>query len=402
MQATPNANRLHIAIFGRRNAGKSSLINAITGQSIALVSEFPGTTADPVYKAMELLPIGPVVIIDTAGIDDTGSLGELRVNKTREVIAKTDLALLVFPADDPMPMDSSLEQAWYAMLSKAGIPVIGVLNKCDIAGEENIAQGTDDLKKVFPIPFVQTSIHDPASIGELKKILIDQVPFYEKDTLVSDLFAPGDIVLLVAPQDIQAPKGRLILPQVQVMRDVLDHKGLLITVTTDRLADLLSKLNTPPSLVITDSQVFSQVSAILPPDMPLTSFSILMARYKGDLPTFATGAAAISTLKDGDRVLIAEACTHHALQGDIGREKLPNWLREFTGKSLDITTKAGIDFAGDLSDYSLVIHCGACMFNRKQMMSRILLAKDQQVPITNYGTAIAYMQGILGKVTAYL
>jgi len=402
MQHTPNANRLHIAIFGRRNAGKSSLINAITGQSIALVSEFPGTTADPVYKAMELLPIGPVVIIDTAGIDDTGSLGALRVTKTREVIAKTDLALLVFPADDPASMDFTIEKAWYTMLSKADIPVIGVLNKCDIAAEDNVAQGIDELKKLFPIPFVKTSIHDPASIAELKKVLVDQVPFFEKDTLVSDLFAPGDIVLLVAPQDIQAPKGRLILPQVQIMRDVLDHKGLLITVTTDRLADLLSKLNTPPALVITDSQVFAQVSAILPPDMPLTSFSILMARYKGDLAIFSEGAAAISTLKDGDQVLIAEACTHHALQGDIGREKLPNWLREFTGKNLAITTKAGIDFAGDLSAYSLIIHCGACMFNRKQMMSRVLLSRDQQVPMTNYGTAIAYMQGILPRVTEEL
>jgi [FeFe] hydrogenase H-cluster maturation GTPase HydF len=255
------------------------------------------------------------------------------------------------------------------------------------------------LKQIFPIPFVKTSIHDASSIAELKKVLVDHVPFFEKDTLVSDLFVPGDIVLLVAPQDIQAPKGRLILPQVQIMRDVLDHKGLLITVTTDRLADLLSKLNTPPALVITDSQVFAQVSAILPPDMPLTSFSILMARYKGDLAIFTEGAAAISTLKDGDQVLIAEACTHHALQGDIGREKLPNWLREFTGKNLAITTKAGIDFAGDLSAYSLIIHCGACMFNRKQMMSRVLLSRDQQVPMTNYGTAIAYMQGILPRVT---
>ena len=428
MQGTPNANRLHIAIFGRRNAGKSSLINAITGQEIALVSEFAGTTADPVYKAMELLPIGPVVIIDTAGIDDTGNLDELRVAKTREVIGKADMALLVFSADDlappvfsadgEVPSDFSSELEWYTLLAKAHIPVIGVLNKCDLgiqdakAEFDNISEGVaynggskaladklDDLEKAFPIPFVKTSIHDPASIAELKNALVKQVPFYEKDTIVSDLFSPGDIVLLVAPQDIQAPKGRLILPQVQIMRDVLDHKGLLMTVTTDCLEALLSKLNTPPALVITDSQVFDQVNAMLPADIPLTSFSILMARYKGDLGIFTDGAAVIGSLKDGDKVLIAEACTHHALQGDIGREKLPSWLRDFTGKNLSITIKTGIDFAEDLTPYSLIIHCGACMFNRKQMMSRILLSKNQKVPMTNYGTAIAYMKGILPKVT---
>ncbi len=421
MQGTPNANRLHIAIFGRRNAGKSSLINAITGQEIALVSEFAGTTADPVYKAMELLPIGPVVIIDTAGIDDIGNLGELRVAKTKEVIGKADMALLVFPADGPEPSDFSSELEWYSLLAKANIPVIGVLNKCDLeiqdekVKSDSINEGSrgkdetktpagklDELKNAFPVPFVKTSIYDLASITELKNALVNQVPFYEKDTIVSDLFSPGDIVLLVAPQDIQAPKGRLILPQVQIMRDVLDHKGLLMTVTTDCLEALLSKLNTPPALVITDSQVFDQVNAILPEDIPLTSFSILMARCKGDLGVFTDGAAVIGALKDGDKVLIAEACTHHALQGDIGREKLPSWLRDFTGKNLEVTVKTGIDFAEDLTPYSLIIHCGACMFNRKQMMSRILLSKNQKVPMTNYGTAIAYMKGILPKVTDLL
>ncbi len=401
MQNTPNANRLHIAIFGRRNAGKSSLINSITGQSIALVSEIAGTTADPVYKAMELLPIGPVVIIDTAGIDDVGELGYLRVAKTKEVIAKTDIAFLVFPADAAWPLDLSFETDWYEDLKKAGIPVIGVLNKSDLAMDEIVS--LDEKLKVlsseFPIPFVQTSINDSKSIEDLKKLLIENVPFYEKDVIVSDLFSPGDIVLLVAPQDIQAPKGRLILPQVQVMRDVLDHKGLLITVTTDMLEDLLSKLKIAPALVITDSQVFEKVNGILPPEIPLTSFSIVMARYKGDLSAFVDGASAISQLQDGDKVLIAEACTHHALQGDIGREKLPRWLAEFTGKKLVVEKKTGIDFSNDLSEYKLVIHCGACMFNRKQMMSRIILSRNQHVPITNYGTAIAYMNGILPKVT---
>ncbi len=408
MQQTPNANRLHIALFGRRNAGKSSLINAITGQQIAIVSEFAGTTADPVYKAMELLPIGPVVIIDTAGIDDTGDLGSLRVAKTREVIAKTDLALLIFSSDGLWPPDLSSELEWYDLLKTGKIPVIGVLNKCDdhfkMAGSDFFSSLGDDsrladLKEIFPIPFVKTSIHEAATIDELKKMIFTHIPFYEKETIVSDLFSPGDIVLLVAPQDIQAPKGRLILPQVQIMRDVLDHKGLLMTVTTDLLEALLSKLNCKPDLVITDSQVFEQVSALLPADIPLTSFSILMARYKGDLSVLTEGAFAISTLKDGDKVLIAEACTHHALQGDIGREKLPKWLREFTGKDLEIVVKTGIDFGEDLRSYSLIVHCGACMFNRKQMMSRILLSKNQEVPITNYGTAIAYMKGILPRVT---
>jgi [FeFe] hydrogenase H-cluster maturation GTPase HydF len=413
MQTTPNANRLHIGIFGRRNAGKSSLINSITGQNIALVSDIAGTTADPVYKAMELLPIGPVVIIDTAGIDDVGELGYLRVSKTKEVISKTDIAFLVFPADSPWPLDLTLENQWYEDLKKAGIPIVGILNKCDLSPKSGHA--IDDeilecseidveskfafLKETFPIPFVMTSINDLKTIEELKKVLIENVPFYEKDVLVSDLFNPGEIVLLVAPQDIQAPKGRLILPQVQVMRDVLDHKGLLITVTTDKLADLLGKLKEMPALVVTDSQVFEIVNKILPEDIPLTSFSIVMARYKGDLSAFIEGAKAIGELQDGDRVLIAEACTHHALQGDIGREKLPRWLGEFTGKSLIVEKKTGIDFSKDLSEYKLVIHCGACMFNRKQMMSRVILSKNQNVPITNYGTAIAYMNGILPKVT---
>jgi [FeFe] hydrogenase H-cluster maturation GTPase HydF len=401
MQTTPNANRLHIGIFGRRNAGKSSLINSITGQNIALVSDIAGTTADPVYKAMELLPIGPVVIIDTAGIDDIGELGYLRVSKTKEVISKTDIAFLVFPADATWPLDLTLENQWYEDLKSAGIPIIGVLNKCDLSPISELV--VDDklalLAEKFPIPFVMTSINDLKTIEELKKVLIENVPFYEKDVLVSDLFNPGEIVLLVAPQDIQAPKGRLILPQVQVMRDVLDHKGLLITVTTDKLEDLLGKLKEMPALVVTDSQVFEIVNKILPEDIPLTSFSIVMARYKGDLSAFVDGANAIGELKDGDKVLIAEACTHHALQGDIGREKLPRWLGEFTGKDLIVEKKTGIDFSKDLSEYKLVIHCGACMFNRKQMMSRVILSKNQNVPITNYGTAIAYMNGILPKVT---
>ncbi len=390
MQHTPNANRLHIAIFGRRNVGKSSLINAITGQDIALVSNISGTTTDPVYKAMELLPIGPVVIIDTAGIDDEGDIGTLRVNKTREVISKTDIALVIFSSENPI---SPIEHEWLSMLKEANIPVIGVINKIDILNPDMA------MYQEFDMPFVKTCTNDPASIQRLKTELFHHVPFYEKDTILGDLIKPGDTIVLVAPQDIQAPKGRLILPQVQTLRDILDHKGLAITVTDDNLEVMLTKIKHQPDLVVTDSQVFEKVNEILPKDVPLTSFSILMSRYKGDLDSFIAGAVAISELQDYDKVLIAEACTHHPLQGDIGREKLPKWLKEYTGKKIETVTKAGIDFGDDLSEYKLIIHCGGCMFNRKQMMSRIIQAQKNNIPITNYGTAIAYMNGILDKVT---
>lgn len=391
MHHTPNANRLHIAIFGRRNVGKSSLINAMTDQSIALVSNIAGTTTDPVYKAMELLPIGPVVIIDTAGIDDEGEIGELRMQKTKEVIAKTDIALLVFSSENEI---DAIEHEWFNMLKESDVPILGVINKTDIQ-DVNI----DAYKAVFPIPFVKTNTKNKDSIDELKSLLFKNVPFYERETILGDIIKAGDVVLLVAPQDIQAPKGRLILPQVQTLRDILDHKGLALTVTDDQLEKMLGKLKAAPDLVVTDSQVFEKVNKILPKDVPLTSFSILMSRYKGDLNTFIEGADAIGHLEDGDKVLIAEACTHHPLEGDIGREKLPRWLKAFTGKEIHTITKAGIDFADDLSEYKLIIHCGACMFNRKQMMSRLIKANNQNIPITNYGTAIAYMQGILDKVT---
>ncbi len=391
MQHTPNANRLHIAIFGRRNVGKSSLINALTGQNIALVSNVAGTTTDPVYKAMELLPIGPVVIIDTAGIDDKGSIGELRVKKTKEVISKTDVAIIVFSSEESF---DPIEKEWFTRLKEAEIPVIGVVNKIDLKNPE-----IDTYKSKFDIPFVKTCTNDPSSLENLKKLLFKSIPFYEKETILGDLIQSGDVVVLVAPQNIQAPKGRLILPQVQTIRDILDHKGLALTVTDDKLEETLSKIKNPPDLVVTDSQVFEKVNQILPDDVSLTSFSILMSRYKGELDIFIAGAYAIDGLKDNDKVLIAEACTHHPLQGDIGREKLPNWLKTYTGKRIKTVTKAGVDFDDDLSQYKLIIHCGACMFNRKQMMSRILQAKNQNTPITNYGIAIAHMNGILPKVT---
>lgn len=391
MQHTPNANRLHIAIFGRRNVGKSSLINAITGQDIALVSNISGTTTDPVYKAMELLPLGPVVIIDTAGIDDQGEIGTLRVKKTKEVISKTDIALVVFSSENTI---SPMEHEWVHMLKDANIPVLGVINKIDIHDPS-----LEPYQSEFDMSFVKTCTSDPSSIERLKTELFNHVPFYEKDTILGDLIEPGDLVLLVAPQDIQAPKGRLILPQVQTLRDILDHKGLALTVTDDNLEEILSKMKHQPDLVVTDSQVFEKVNKVLPKSVPLTSFSILMSRYKGDLETFIAGAHAISNLQNHDKVLIAEACTHHPLQGDIAREKLPKWLKEYTGKEIETVVKAGIDFGDDLSEYQLIIHCGGCMFNRKHMMSRIIKAKNYKIPITNYGTAIAYMNGILDKVT---
>ncbi|EOD00547.1 [FeFe] hydrogenase H-cluster maturation GTPase HydF [Caldisalinibacter kiritimatiensis] len=389
---TPRANRMHIAIFGKRNSGKSSLINALTGQDIALVSDVAGTTTDPVYKAMELLPIGPVVIIDTAGLDDEGSIGQLRIQKTKEVMDKTDLALLVFSSENE---DISLEKEWYQELKERKIPIIGIINKIDITEPNTIK-----IKEEFDIPLIMLSAKNKTNIGKLKEAIQIYAPKdFERKILVGDIVKPKDTVILVAPQDIQAPKGRLILPQVQTIRDVLDHDAMALTVKDSELEDILKVLNKKPDLVITDSQVFAKVNSIIPEDVPLTSFSILMARYKGDLETLIKGAKAIDELKSGDKVLIGEACTHHPLEGDIGREKLPNWLRERTKANLDITVNAGADFPEDLSKYNLIIHCGACMFNRKQMMTRIIRAQSYNVPITNYGVAIAYMNGILDRVT---
>lgn len=391
MQDTPKANRLHIAIFGKRNAGKSSLINAITGQQIALVSDFAGTTTDPVYKAMELLPIGPVVIIDTAGLDDEGELGELRIKKTKEVMDKTDLAILVFTAESK---DFSLEKEWFNDLKERNIPVIGVINKVDLDDID-----VEKLQKEFDIPFVKVSAKNKQNIGKLKELIQINAPKdYERETIVGDIINPKDLILLVAPQDIQAPKGRLILPQVQVLRDILDHDAMPIIVKDSELEDSLKVLNKKPDLVITDSQVFAKVNSIIPKDVPLTSFSILFARYKGELEYFVQGAKKINELKPGDNVLIAEACTHHPLEGDIGRQKLPKWLEEKAGGKLNITVNAGVDFPEDLTKYKLVIHCGSCMFNRKQLMTRIIRCSEQNVPITNYGVAIAEINRILDRV----
>ena len=392
MNDTPRANRLHIAMFGRRNAGKSSLINAITGQEVALVSEHPGTTTDPVYKAMELLPLGPVVFIDTAGLDDVGDLGKLRVKKTLGVMDKTDLALMVF---SPENSDFALEKEWSKELQALKIPIIGVVNKIDIKDID-----IKEIAKDFDFPFIKVSAKEGTNIGKLKEMISQNAPTnFELTALIGDILKPKSLVVLVAPQDIQAPKNRLILPQVQTIRDLLDHNCMALVAKDTELEDLLNSLNKQPDLVITDSQIFNRVSQMIPEEVPLTSFSIIMSRYKGELSTFIKGANAIDKLKPGDRVLIAEACTHHPLENDIGRQKLPALLEAKAGGKLEIDIKAGADFPEDLTPYKLILHCGACMLNRKQMLSRIIRAEQQNVPITNYGMAFAHAAGILKRAT---
>ena len=395
MYDTPKANRLHITILGKRNVGKSSLINSITNQPLSVVSETPGTTTDPVSKAMELLPIGPVVFVDTAGIDDTGDLGELRIEKTKLALEKTDLAILAFNATD---VDISYEKELYNTLKQRKIPTIGVINKIDL-GKENI----DVFKNEFSIPFVEVSAKDNLNIIKFKQSIIDNAPIdFEMPTIVGDIVKPQDKVILVAPQDIQAPKGRLILPQVQVIRDLLDNDCMALTIKDTELSDLLDSLNCKPSLIITDSQVFKKVNEIIPSDIRLTSFSILLARYKGDLKTFVNGASVIDDLKPGDNILIAEACTHHPKDGDIAREKLPKLLEKKAGGKVNVTNITGVDFPKDLSKYKLIIQCGSCMFTRRQLLSRLEHVKAQNIPITNFGVALAKLNGILNRTCDFL
>ncbi|WP_326512365.1 [FeFe] hydrogenase H-cluster maturation GTPase HydF [Clostridium intestinale] len=390
MLDTPKANRLHISFFGKRNAGKSSLVNALTNQDIALVSDTPGTTTDPVFKAMELLPLGPVMIVDTAGLDDEGALGELRIKKTFDIMDRTDLAILVFTGEST---DFSMEMTWKEELTKRNIPIIGVINKID-----QFSLDETSLKSDFDIPFVSLSAKEKKNIGSFKQAIIDIAPTdFELPAIVGDILRPKARVVLVAPQDIQAPKGRLILPQVQIIRDILDYDGMALTVKDTELIDVLEDLKCAPDLVITDSQMFDKVSKIVPEDIPLTSFSILMARYKGDLATFVRGARAMDSLKPGDKVLIAEACTHHALKGDIAREKLPIWIKERYG-DVEFVNLTGVDFPEDLKEFKLIIQCGSCMFTRKQLMSRLIKAEADDMPITNFGTAIAHLNGILDRV----
>lgn len=389
---TPNANRLHIGIYGKRNSGKSSLINALTHQQTALVSDVAGTTTDPVYKAMEVHPIGPCTFIDTAGFDDKGELGRLRVERTEEAVKKTDVALLVI-ADGELRK----EEQWVKKLKEAGVPVIAVVNKADaLLDAENILLA---VKKQLGLDAVLVSAKTGEGMSRIKEELVRAIPEeYEMQSIAGRLVSPGDVVLLVMPQDIQAPKGRLILPQVQTIRDLLDNKCLVMSVTTDKLDAALASLTMPPKLIITDSQVFKTVMEKKPKESLLTSFSVLFAAYKGDIGAFVEGAGAIDRLNEHSRVLIAEACTHAPLTEDIGRVKLPRILRQRFGEGLSVDMVSGVDFPSDLSQYDLIIHCGACMFNRKYVMTRIKTAREQGIPITNYGVAIAKLTGILDKV----
>lgn len=392
MNSTPNANRLHIAIFGRCNSGKSSLINALTGQDTALVSAVPGTTTDLVNKAMEIHGIGPCVFIDTPGFDDEGELGEMRIARTLQAIERTDIALLL--CEDG---DLEEEQQWIQQLNSRHIPVILILNKSD--RRECAADVAARIEKVCGKTPITVSAKEHTGIEAVYQAILRKLPAdFGQQTITGNLVQEGDLVLLVMPQDIQAPKGRLILPQVQTMRELLDKKCLVMSCTTDQLANTLEALSRAPQLIITDSQVFHEVYRQKPESSLLTSFSVLMAGYKGDIHYYIESAAAIGSLTPQSRILIAEACTHAPLSEDIGRVKLPRLLRKKVGESLHIDIVSGTDFPTDLSSYELIIHCGGCMFNRKYVLSRIDRARCQHIPMTNYGVAIACLNGILDKI----
>lgn len=391
LNQTPSANRTHIGIFGKRNAGKSSLINAITGQNYAIVSDVLGTTTDPVLKSMELLPLGPVVIIDTPGLDDEGELGALRIQKAYQILNKTDIAVLVIDASSGITKEDS---EILKRIHEKEIPCVIVVNKSDICPNCNL----EDL----PLPDSDSAILVSSKTGEhiheLKELLAQQAP---QDTIqksiVADLLNPLDFVVLVVPIDSAAPKGRLILPQQQTIRDILEAKASAIVVQETELAETLNSLGKKPKMVITDSQVFKKVSAVTPDDILLTSFSILFARYKGNLKTLVNGASALDSLEDGDRILISEGCTHHRQCDDIGTVKLPNWIRSYTKKEIEFEFTSGTEFPLDLSSYKMIVHCGGCMLNEREMKYRLKCAEDAKIPITNYGTCIAYINGILNR-----
>ncbi len=393
LNATPKANRLHIAFFGQTNAGKSSIINAVTGQNIALVSDVSGTTTDPVYKAMELLPMGPVMMIDTAGLNDTSVLGDLRKEKTLDVLNKTDIAVLVM---DGGQADFHFEKGLIDTIKEKKLPVLGVVNKTD--SNPLNEDRSRELASLLDIPLYHTSAATGTGIKELKLAIAKSVPEDEdKFKIVGDLLRPGDLVVLVTPIDKAAPKGRLILPQQQTIRDILESDAIAVVCKEHELRETLAKLGTKPRLVITDSQAFLKVSADTPRDIPMTSFSILFARHKGDLNELVRGAAAISRLKDGDNVLIAEGCTHHRQSDDIGTVKIPRWLRQTTGKQLNFDHVAGVEFTREVQKYKLIVHCGACMLNNKAMQHRLEQADSFGVPIVNYGVLIANVFGILDR-----
>lgn len=386
----PSGDRVHIGFFGRRNAGKSSIVNAVTNQELAVVSDTAGTTTDPVVKAMEILPMGPVVIIDTPGYDDVGELGEMRVRRTKQVLNRTDAAVLVADSSSEL---GECEKELISLFESKEIPYIVARSKCDLT--ETPPEAADNE--------IYVSAKNNFNINELREKIARMIKQSDRDKrIVGDLINAEDTVVLVTPIDLAAPKGRLILPQQQTLRDILDSRACAVVVRETELKTMLGRLKEKPALVITDSQAFAAVSRDTPEDIPLTSFSILMARYKGFLKTAAEGAAAISRLKDGDKVLISEGCTHHRQCGDIGSVKLPALLKKFTGKSFEISLSSGRDFPEELSEYSLVIHCGGCMLNEREMRYRMKTAVDSGVPFTNYGIAIAYMNGILGRTVSML
>lgn len=397
---TPSGERLHIGIFGRRNAGKSSLINAITGQDLAIVSDVKGTTTDPVKKAMELLPLGPVVLIDTPGLDDEGLLGQKRMEKALQALRQTDIVILTIPADAAL---DGLEKTLIQEAKKRGLPFFVVLNKTDLlADKKQIEEKEKEIAQALSIPLdviVAVSADKNEGIHVLKEKLANGIPKEQERPLIHDLLSPGDLVVLVVPIDSAAPKGRLILPQQQVIRDSLEVGAVPVVTRDSELAQALSSLGKKPRLIVTDSQVFGAVAKIVPKDIPLTSFSILMARYKGDLEVQIAGAKAIETLQDGDTVLISEGCTHHRQCDDIGTVKMPRWIKEYTGKDLQFAFTSGGEFPKDLSPYAMVVHCGGCTLPLQEMRYRISYGAKQEVAITNYGVMIAYIHGILPRVT---
>ena len=382
---TPSANRIHIGFFGCRNAGKSSVVNAITGQELAVVSDVLGTTTDPVQKAMELLPLGPVMIIDTPGFDDVGELGEKRIQKTKQILNRTDIAVLVVDAKKGF---TATDKLLLALIQEKELPYLIIYNKSDLL--EKIPKEEEHS--------IYISALEKISIQECKEKLAHQIPTEDMTLqIVGDLLCPGDLAVLVIPIDSAAPKGRLILPQQQVIRDILEAGAAAVPVRNTELARTLQKLEGKVRMVITDSQAFEEVAAIVPKEIPLTSFSILMARFKGYLETAVKGIQAVDSLKDGDRILISEGCTHHRQCEDIGTVKLPNWLLKYTGKDLKFEWSSGREFKEDLSPYAMVIHCGGCMLNEREVKYRMKCAVDQGIPFTNYGIAIAYMKGILQR-----
>lgn len=391
MNDTPNSNRTHISIFGRTNAGKSSIINAIANQNVAIVSDKAGTTTDPVKKAIEINKIGACVIVDTAGFDDNGDLGLLRIEKTKKIAEKTDIALLVFDCNIKNN-DYILELKWKNQLSEFGIPIIAVINKIDLNQNYKIVE--QNIKEIFDIDCVSISVNKKINIDILIETIKNNISKEDEISIVGHIIKEDDIVLLVMPQDIQAPKGRLILPQVQTIRDILDNKAIVIGATFDKFENALKSLNKPPKVIITDSQVFKEVEKLKPKESALTSFSVLFARYKGDEKIYKKGADFIDNLNKESKILIAESCAHIPLEGDIGRVKIPNMLKNKFGFAFDIDYTTGEDFPSDLSKYDLIIHCGGCMGTRKHILNRIKLCERQNKPITNYGMAIAKINGV--------